>query len=101
MENPGEVHTTNLYIVLYRIIGEKASHRTGEFASAVFFAHEYGILATSLQDRPFIPKSFVAIGGIPESCQCLFRKWSDNGEEDVGRRPKVVPLNDAIEAIRE
>lgn len=81
----------------YRIVGEQASNRPAEFASAVVFAHEYGILAASLQDRPFIPKSYVSIGGVPSACRSAFRKWE---KEAWQMPPQVFPLNAAIDAIR-
>lgn len=61
------------------------------------FAHEYGILAASLQDRPFIPKSFVSLGGVPDSCRSALRKWDGEASRMTSQ---VFPLNAAIEAIR-
>lgn len=86
------------FFSLIRIVGDQASNRPAEFASAVVLAHEYGILTASLQDRPFIPKSFVALGGVPESCSTAFRKWIPGYPSQ--RLPQVFPLNAAIEAIR-
>ena len=77
-------------------MGEQATQKSADFSSAVIFAHEYGILATSLQDRPFIPKSFVALGGIPDRCQAAFRKWDPHSLH----APCVVSLDVAIEALR-
>lgn len=79
-------------------MGSEAQSRAAEFASALVFAHEYGILAASLEDRPFIPKSFVAIGGVPEQCRVAFRKWDSKIWQSTAR---LLPLNAAIEAIRE
>lgn len=84
--------------MMLRIVGEEASQRPAEFASAVVFAHEYGILSASLQDRPFIPKSYVAIGGVPDACLSAFRKWTRRPSRSG--TPKVLPLDAAIEAIR-
>lgn len=84
---------TNLFS---RIVGEHASTKSADFASAVVFAHEYGILAASLQDRPFIPKSFVSLGGVPDRCQSAFRKW----DQLSLHAPCVFPLDVAIEALR-
>lgn len=78
-------------------MGSEARSKAPEFASALVFAHEYGILAASLEDRPFIPKSFVAIGGIPEQCRVAFRKWDSKIWQSTAR---ILPLNAAIEAIR-
>lgn len=87
--------TANRFVC--RIVGEHASSRSADFASALFFAHEYGIMAVSLEDRPFIPRSYVAIGGVPEPCKTVFRKWD---RRDWNKAVKVLPLNAAIEAIR-
>lgn len=78
-------------------MGSEAQSRAAEFASALVFAHEYGILAASLEDRPFIPKSFVAMGGVPDECKAAFRKWDSKIWQSTAR---VLPLNAAIEAIR-
>ncbi|RHZ64575.1 putative gelsolin repeat protein [Aspergillus thermomutatus] len=91
------IYILDTFFEIYVIVGEQASQRPAEFASAVVFAHEYGILAASLQDRPFIPNSLVSIGGLPESCRSAFRKW---GKPSGQMRPRVFPLNAAIESIR-
>jgi hypothetical protein len=80
----------------HRIIGEHASQKSADFASAVVFAHEYGILATSLQDRPFIPKSYVALGGVADRCQSAFRKWNPR----THHAPFVFSLDVVLEALR-
>ncbi|KAJ5578525.1 uncharacterized protein N7459_007489 [Penicillium hispanicum] len=90
------VYVLDTFFEIYVIVGEQASPKSAEFASAVVFAHEYGILAASLQDRPFIPNSFVALGGIPDRCQSAFRKWDPRSIH----APCVFPLDVAIEAIR-
>lgn len=53
------------------------------------FAQEYGILAASAEDRPFVPVSSVvicsrtrsanveAVEAIPEGMRRAFRKWDD------------------------
>ncbi|KAJ5331727.1 hypothetical protein N7476_001510 [Penicillium atrosanguineum] len=91
-----DVYVLDTFFEIYVIVGDHASQKSADFASAVVFAHEYGILAASLQDRPFIPKSFVALGGIPERCQSAFRKW----DRLSLHAPCVFPLDVAIEAIR-
>ncbi|KAH8432339.1 putative gelsolin repeat protein [Aspergillus melleus] len=92
------IYVLDIFFEIYVIVGEQSTNRPGEFASAVVFAHEYGILAASLQDRPFIPKSYVALGGIPDSCRSAFRKWVPRSPSTPP--PRVFPLNAAIEAIR-
>ncbi|KAL2006511.1 hypothetical protein VTN00DRAFT_9179 [Thermoascus crustaceus] len=94
---PKCIYILDTFFELYVIVGEQASSRSAEFASALVFAHEYGILAASLQDRPFIPKSFVALGGVPDECKVAFRKWDKRARQTP---PKVLPLNAAIQAIR-
>ncbi|KGO54294.1 protein of unknown function DUF4045 [Penicillium expansum] len=91
-----DVYVLDTFFEIYVIIGDQASHKSADFASAVVFAHEYGILATSLQDRPFIPKSFVALGGVPDRCQSAFRKWNPRNQH----APFVFSLDVVIEAIR-
>ncbi|KAJ0425704.1 hypothetical protein BJY00DRAFT_155086 [Aspergillus carlsbadensis] len=95
--SPKGIYILDTFFEIYVIVGEQASNRPAEFASAVVFAHEYGILAASLQDRPFIPKSYISLGGAPESCRSAFRKWS---RRPLQRPPQVYPLNAAIDAIR-
>ncbi|KAI9043001.1 putative gelsolin repeat protein [Aspergillus affinis] len=92
------IYVLDIFFEIYVIVGDHSSNRPGEFASAVVFAHEYGILAASLQDRPFIPKSYVALGGTPDSCRSAFRKWVPRSPSTPP--PRVFPLNAAIEAIR-
>lgn len=91
-----DVYVLDTFFEIYVIVGEQASQKSADFISAVVFAHEYGILAASLQDRPFIPKSFVALGGIPDRCQSAFRKWDVHSLH----APCVFPLDVVIEAIR-
>ncbi|KAJ5919467.1 hypothetical protein N7454_009302 [Penicillium verhagenii] len=91
-----DVYVLDTFFEIYVIVGEQAFQKSADFASAVVFAHEYGILAASLQDRPFIPKSFVSLGGIPDRCQSAFRKWNISSLH----APCVFPLDVAIEAIR-
>ncbi|OQE23660.1 hypothetical protein PENSTE_c008G00068 [Penicillium steckii] len=91
-----DVYVLDTFFEIYVIVGEHASTKSADFASAVVFAHEYGILAASLQDRPFIPKSFVSLGGVPDRCQSAFRKW----DQLSLHAPCVFPLDVAIEALR-
>ncbi|KAL2871953.1 putative gelsolin repeat protein [Aspergillus lucknowensis] len=95
--SPKGIYILDTFFEIYVIVGDQASNRPAEFASAVGFAHEYGILAASLQDRPFIPKSFISLGGAPECCRSAFRKWA---RRPLQRPPQVFPLNAAIDAIR-
>lgn len=92
------------------IVGEKATARSAEFASALVFAQEYGIMAVSVQDRPFLPKGKVVFSnGLPAECISAFRKWvgktnnhdnNDAAAAATATTSQVIPLHAAIEAIR-
>ncbi|EED22229.1 gelsolin repeat protein, putative [Talaromyces stipitatus ATCC 10500] len=94
---PQGIYILDAFFEIYVIVGSEAKSRAAEFASALVFAHEYGILAASLQDRPFIPVGYVSIGGLPDSCTVAFRKWDPRLWPTTSY---VLPLNAAIEAIR-
>lgn len=66
------------------------STESAAFRAALVFAQEYGILAASAEDRPFVPVSSVVIcsrsgspnvkeveSGVPEGMRRAFRKWDD------------------------
>lgn len=95
--SPKGIYILDTFFEIYVIVGDQASNRPAEFASAVAFAAEYGVLAASLQDRPFIPKSFISLGGTPEACRSAFRKCA---RRPLQQQPQVFPLNAAIDAIR-
>lgn len=87
----------------FSLIGALASSKSAEFVTALSFAQEYGILAASLQDRPFVPVSSVVLDGVPKDFKAVFRKWEDKGLRSSGKMAgslKVVSLNAAIEATR-
>lgn len=74
------------------------------------FAQEYGILAASLQDRPFIPVSTVVLEGVPRDMKAVFRCWEDQmqptaalmaGKPRRGKSLRIVGLQAAIAATRE
>lgn len=77
------------------------------FRAALIFAQEYGILAASAEDRPFVPAGSVVIysrsgspsvkeaEGIPEGMRRAFRKWDDGGRLGECR---VLPMTAALEA---
>ncbi|PCG97943.1 protein of unknown function DUF4045 [Penicillium occitanis (nom. inval.)] len=94
---PQGIYILDAFFEIYVIVGSEAKSRAAEFASALVFAHEYGIMAASLQDRPFIPVGYVSIGGVPDSCTVAFRKWDPKLWPTTSY---VLPLNAAIEAIR-
>lgn len=74
------------------------------------FAQEYGILAASLQDRPFVPVSTVVLEGVPRDMKAVFRGWQDqmqptaalmSGKPRRGKSLRIVGLQAAIAATRE
>ncbi|OJD15027.1 hypothetical protein AJ78_04682 [Emergomyces pasteurianus Ep9510] len=96
--DPNHIHILDTFFEIFVIVGDRANARSAEFASALIFAQEYGIMAVSLQDRPFLPKSSVVIYGLADECKRAFRKWED--QSSPRKTPSVFPLNAAIEAIR-
>ncbi|OAX82203.1 hypothetical protein ACJ72_03446 [Emergomyces africanus] len=96
--DPNHIHILDTFFEIFVIVGDRANARSAEFASALIFAQEYSIMAVSLQDRPFLPKSSVVIYGLSDECKRAFRKWED--QKSPRKMPSVFPLNAAIEAIR-
>jgi hypothetical protein len=66
----------------YSIIGPLAQSQAAAFSTALSFAQDYGILAASTQDRPFVPVSTVVLEGAPRDMKFCFRGW--DAERGVG-----------------
>ncbi|KAK2747811.1 hypothetical protein FQN57_001841 [Myotisia sp. PD_48] len=99
--DPAHIYVLDAFFEIYVIVGEQANTRHAEFASALVFAQEYGILAVSEQDRPFLPKSYAVLNGLPDECKYAFRKWDDRAYRDSSKTtPTILPLATAIDAIR-
>ncbi|OAL71972.1 hypothetical protein A7D00_4004 [Trichophyton violaceum] len=99
--DPAHIYVLDAFFEIYVIVGDRSNARSAEFASALVFAQEYGILAVSEQDRPFLPKSHVVLEGLPTECKRAFRNW--NGRHSPGtlnKTPVIIPLAVAIDAIR-
>ena len=86
---------------------QKSTESTA-FRAALLFAQEYGILAASAEDRPFVPACSVVLCSrhavneeikdiMPEAMVHAFRKWDDGAIQGC----RVVPLNAALEAMGE
>jgi hypothetical protein len=99
---------------MYIIVGAQAQNQYAAFHNALEFAQEYAILASGMEDRPFVPVSTVVLEGIPRDLKSVFRKWSDSASPTLmnptipagsplkrGRSLRVVPLNQALQALRE
>ncbi|KAK2768372.1 hypothetical protein FQN54_000226 [Arachnomyces sp. PD_36] len=97
---PGSIYVLDAFFEIYVIVGDRANSKSPEMASALILSQEYGILAASLQDRPSIPTTSVALYGIPDECRSVFRKYEAPRLDNSGKPIKVFPLNAAIEAIR-
>ncbi|KAL6909062.1 hypothetical protein GGI43DRAFT_167122 [Trichoderma evansii] len=116
--NQADMSTFNIYILdaffeMYIIVGSQAQSEYASFRNALDFAQEYAVLAASMEDRPFIPISTVVLEGVPRDLKRVFRKWTDercptllqvpSGESGLrrGRSLRVVPLTQAILALKE
>ena len=90
-------------------MGSRAQSQYAAYHNALMFAQEYGILAASMEDRPFVPVTSVVLEGIPKDLKSVFRKWTDELSPTImrpssplsrGRSLRVIPLNAAIEATQ-
>ncbi|KAI5289817.1 hypothetical protein KEM54_003144 [Ascosphaera aggregata] len=94
------IHIVDAFFQLYVIVGERASGRYAEFATALLFAQEYAITAVSMEDRPFLPQISVVLYGFPDEAKTAFRKWTDRSALTGRKMPDIINLRAAIEAIR-
>jgi len=84
------------------IVSHHAGSKAAEFQTALLFAQEYGILAASLEDRPFVPAGSVVLRGAPRDLRAVFRKWDDGmeaGQQGGTEGEKVLGLSAALEAL--
>ena len=86
------------------ILGAASTSKSTAFRTALFFVQEYGILAASLQDRPFVPVTNIVLEGTPRSMKTAFRKWDDARQstrmcKDGVEGVTVVGLNEALEGL--
>lgn len=91
------------------IVGALSGSQSHAFSTALLFAQEYGILAASLEDRPFVPVSTVVMEGVPRDMKAVFRRWEDRlmptsalmaGKPRRGKSLRIVGLSAAIAATR-
>ncbi|KAM0263032.1 hypothetical protein ACHAQJ_001411 [Trichoderma viride] len=116
--NQADLSTFNIYVLdaffeMYIIVGSQAQSEYASFRNALDFAQEYAVLAASMEDRPFIPISTVVLEGAPRDLKRVFRKWTDDRCPTLlqvssteaglkrGRSLRVVPLTQAILALKE
>ncbi|KAI9779511.1 MAG: hypothetical protein M1839_007319 [Geoglossum umbratile] len=99
------IYCVDAFFEIYIVVGARTQSKYAELQTALMFAQEYGILAASMEDRPFIPVSTVVLQGAPRDFRAVFRKWEETKiitSWEPKRKPslKVVPLSEAIEAAR-
>jgi hypothetical protein len=111
---PTNIYVLDAFFELYIIVGARSQHQYAAFRNALDFAQEYAILAAGMEDRPFVPISTVVLEGIPRDLKSVFRKWHDGSSPTVmnpnypaspnlkrGRSLRIVPLNQALQALTE
>ncbi|KAG6039303.1 hypothetical protein E4U41_003001 [Claviceps citrina] len=122
--NQADLSSASIYILdaffeIYIIVGSRANSQYSSFRNALDFAQEYAILASGMEDRPFVPISTVVLEGIPRDLKRVFRKWDDGKSPTVtnsagsgsgtgtgmglrrGRSLRVVTLTQALQALAE
>ncbi|KAG6025083.1 hypothetical protein E4U19_003390 [Claviceps sp. Clav32 group G5] len=116
--NQADLSSASIYILdaffeIYIIVGSRANSQYASFRNALDFAQEYAILASGMEDRPFVPISTVVLEGIPRDLKRVFRKWDDGKSPTVtnpagsgsglrrGRSLRVVTLTQALQALAE
>ncbi|KAM0279381.1 hypothetical protein ACHAQH_004646 [Verticillium albo-atrum] len=106
---PTSVYILDAFFEMYIIVGRAAQAEYLSFRNALDFAQEYAILASGMEDRPFVPISTVVLEGIPRDLKRVFRKWTDEGSPTImpqaglkrGRSLRIVPLTQALQALSE
>ncbi|KAJ2897977.1 putative gelsolin repeat protein [Zalerion maritima] len=107
------IYIMDAFFELYILVGVRAQAEYVSFHNALDFAQEYAILASSMEDRPFVPVSTVVLEGIPRDLKSVFRKWRDSHSITThaqpqgavspglrrGRSLRIVPLNMALQAL--
>lgn len=117
--SPEHIYVLDAFFEIYIMVGSKAQAQYASFRNALDFAQEYAILASGLEDRPFIPISTVVLEGVPRDLKRVFRSWRDSlsptaglaaapassssllGTPKRGRSLRVVSLTQALQALSE
>ncbi|KAK2590654.1 hypothetical protein QQS21_011653 [Conoideocrella luteorostrata] len=114
--NQADLSSASIYILdaffeIYIIVGSRANSQYSSFRNALDFAQEYAILASSMEDRPFVPVATVVLEGIPRDLKRVFRKWDEGKSPTVtnassagqglkrGKSLRVVTLTQALQAL--
>lgn len=109
--SPSQIYVLDAFFEMYIIVGADAAPQYASFRNALDFAQEYAILASGIEDRPFIPVSTVVLEGVPRDLKSVFRKWregmgptrvaSAGGGLRRGGSLRIVPLTQALQALAE
>ncbi|KAL2022540.1 hypothetical protein VTK56DRAFT_5147 [Thermocarpiscus australiensis] len=128
--SPSNIYILDAFFEMYVIVGARSQHQYAAFRNALDFAQEYAILAAGMEDRPFVPVATVVLEGIPRDLKSVFRKWRDAASPTLmqqhvnpnhptgqqksgvgggsaggalrrGRSLRIVPLNQALQALAE
>lgn len=101
-----DIELANIYILdaffeLYIVLGAHSQAKRAEFQTALQFTQEYSKAAHS---RPFMPPTFVLLGGVSREFKAVFRSWQPNHVPTTwtpSRKPslRVVGLRDAMQAM--
>ncbi|KAK5166694.1 uncharacterized protein LTR77_008238 [Saxophila tyrrhenica] len=77
---------SELWILLGPMFASQPEHvKNALFGQTLLLASEYALAATSLEDRPSVPKGMVLLSGTPAHFKMLFRHWDDTGLWGTGR----------------
>ncbi|OCK81601.1 hypothetical protein K432DRAFT_403667 [Lepidopterella palustris CBS 459.81] len=106
---PEFVFVLDAFFEIYIIVGALSKTQASAFGTALLFAQEYGILAASVEDRPFVPVTTVVLEGVPRDMKAVFRHWDETlvpaaglmrGKLGRGKSLRIVGLEKALEATR-
>ncbi|KAJ4339937.1 hypothetical protein N0V87_002875 [Didymella glomerata] len=106
---PEHIYVLDAFFEMYIIVGALARSQAPAFSTALMFAQEYGILAVSEEDRPFMPVTTIVLEGVPRDMKAVFRHWNDaliptaelmSGSLKRGKSLRIVGLEKAIQATR-
>ncbi|KAF2997944.1 hypothetical protein E8E13_005616 [Curvularia kusanoi] len=106
---PEYIYVLDAFFEMYIIVGALARSQAPAFSTALMFAQEYGILAVSEEDRPFMPVTTIVLEGVPRDMKAVFRHWNDSliptaelmsGSLKRGKSLRIVGLEKAIQATQ-
>ncbi|KAI9675669.1 MAG: hypothetical protein M1817_001036 [Caeruleum heppii] len=105
--SPHHIYCLDTFFSLYVIIPPLVHSEPSHLPLALSFAQDYGILAASLEDRPFVPVGQVVLGRVPKEVKWSFRGWDGRREgvsspstKGASEATRMVGLDAAVSAIR-